>query len=152
MARVGGYQADRRANDRPLKNTQSVRVEPARGDFNDVELSLTYVVPFTIHNTSNKMKRIRFIPPRTGPFQLNHVPQNIAPGLSQIVEVEFSTNMEKDYQDEWCVGGLGPGWVCEWLWPWLWLWVGVACRSSQRCARAASSMAQANTAWCCSPV
>ena len=104
MLRPGGYQHDQKVGDRNMagmQNTSSVRVEPARGDFNDVELSLTYVVPFTIHNTSNKMKRIRFIPPRTGPFQLNHVPQNIAPGLSQIVEVEFSTNVEKDYADEW---------------------------------------------------
>ena len=47
------------------------------------------------------MKRVRFIPPRSGPFRLNHMPQNIAPGLSQIVEVEFSTDIEKEYEDQW---------------------------------------------------
>lgn len=35
--------------------TPSLRVEPARGDFNDVERSTKYVLPFTIHNTSSKV-------------------------------------------------------------------------------------------------
>mmetsp|Transcript_140642 Transcript_140642/g.244902 ORF Transcript_140642/g.244902 Transcript_140642/m.244902 type:complete len:2974 (-) Transcript_140642:636-9557(-) len=104
--RKGGYQGEKQSGTVslpmvPTRQNKSCRVEPDFGDFNDVECGVTYVVPFMIHNSSNKMKRVRFIPPRSGPFRLNHMPQNIAPGLSQIVEVEFSTNVEKEYEDQW---------------------------------------------------
>lgn len=79
--------------------TPSIRVTPAVGEFSDVEPGMVFVIPFTIHNVSNKVKRVRFAPPKTSAFRLINTQQSIAPGMKQNIEVEFSSKEIKEYHD-----------------------------------------------------
>jgi hypothetical protein len=77
----------------------NLRVTPTVGEFSDVEPGMVFVIPFTIHNTSTRIKRVRFHPPKTTAFRLINTQQSIAPGMKQVVEVEFSSKEVKDYHD-----------------------------------------------------
>eukprot|EP00759_Apiculatamorpha_spiralis_P010205 PhF_6_TR17060/c1_g1_i1/m.26073 len=87
----------------PVVLSKSIRVTPAVAEFNDVETSLTFVIPFTIQNLSTVAKNVRFILPKTPVFKIINTPQVIAPGLKHTVELEFMTKAANDYHDVWSV-------------------------------------------------
>ena len=86
----------------PVQNpvcNNSLRVSPCVGEFSDIGCDLIYVIRFTIFNTSNKVRRVRFRPPENSVFTLVTHPHSIAPGLRQEIEVEFCTKDARDYND-----------------------------------------------------
>ena len=80
-----------------------LRISPSVGEFSDIGCDLIYVIRFTISNTSNASQRIRFKPPESNAFKLLTLPQNIAPGLKQEIEVEFCTRETRDFNDSFSV-------------------------------------------------
>eukprot|EP00762_Andalucia_godoyi_P000316 ANDGO_03161.mRNA.1 hypothetical protein H310_00289 len=78
----------------------SFRVFPPEVRFKDVQTGIKYFMRLTIQNTSMQTKRIRVIPPAQKAFSLQYVPlEGIAPGLEQIVELEFVAKDKKDSFD-----------------------------------------------------
>eukprot|EP01064_Diplonema_japonicum_P004662 TRINITY_DN13060_c0_g1_i1.p1 TRINITY_DN13060_c0_g1~~TRINITY_DN13060_c0_g1_i1.p1 ORF type:complete len:2889 (+),score=686.18 TRINITY_DN13060_c0_g1_i1:67-8733(+) len=80
-----------------------MRISPSVGEFSDISCDLIYVIRFTIFNMSNKVQRVRFTPPETSVFKLITLPQSIAPGLKQEIEVEFCTKEVRDFNDSFSV-------------------------------------------------
>ena len=76
-----------------------IRITPTVGEFSDVEPGMVFVIPFVIHNVSNRVSRVRFTPPKTSAFRVIHSQQSIAPGMKQVIEVEFSSKEVRDYHD-----------------------------------------------------
>ena len=59
-----------------------MRVFPPVVEFHGVEVGTLYVITITIQNTSNTVRRVRFIPPKTRAFTLRNEPKGgLAPGL-----------------------------------------------------------------------
>jgi hypothetical protein len=83
----------------PKEVDANLRVTPTVGEFSDVEPGMVFVIPFTIHNLSNRIKRVRFHPPKTSVFRLINTQQSIAPGMKQVIEVEFSSKEARDFHD-----------------------------------------------------
>lgn len=82
-----------------MSTVSSIKVTPTVGEFSDVEPGMIFVIPFTIHNVSNSVKRVRFGPPKTSYFRLINTQQSIAPGMKQVVEVEFTSKEVKEVHD-----------------------------------------------------
>ena len=80
-------------------SVMSIKVTPTVGEFSDVEPGMIFVIPFTIHNVSTSVRRVRFGPPKTNAFRLINTQQSIAPGMKQVVEVEFSSKEVKEVHD-----------------------------------------------------
>lgn len=82
-----------------MTSLKSIKVTPSVGEFSDVEPGMIFVIPFTIHNVSDAVKRVRFAPPKTSFFRLINTQQSIAPGMKQTVEVEFTSKEVKEIHD-----------------------------------------------------
>ena len=82
-----------------MSEHSNIRVTPSIGEFADVEPGMVFVIPFTIHNVSNRVKRVRFGPPKTSAFRLISAQQSIAPGMKQSIEVEFSSKEVQEVHD-----------------------------------------------------
>ncbi|KAJ9446795.1 hypothetical protein DIPPA_05915 [Diplonema papillatum] len=82
---------------------RSVRVTPEAGEFSDVRVDLIYVIRFTIFNRSQRVQRVRFRPPKGACFKLITLPQSVAPGLQQEIEIEFCTKEPRDCEDSFSV-------------------------------------------------
>lgn len=82
-----------------MTSLKSIKVTPSVGEFSDVEPGMIFVIPFTIHNVSDSVKRVRFAPPKTSFFRLINTQQSIAPGMKQTVEVEFTSKEVKEIHD-----------------------------------------------------
>ena len=69
--------------------------------FDAVEAGNRYVIEITVHNTSMKGQRVRFVPPRASAFMLavqNDV--ELAPGLELRAELSFCSAEPKDFYDK----------------------------------------------------
>ena len=66
-----------------------MRVFPPVVEFHGVEVGTLYVITITIQNTSNTVRRVRFIPPKTQ-FTLRNEPKGgLAPGLDVSADIDF---------------------------------------------------------------
>ena len=80
-----------------------MRVFPPVVEFHGVEVGTLYVITITIQNTSNTVRRVRFIPPKTRAFTLRNEPKGgLAPGLDVSADVEFFAETEQDFHDKPC--------------------------------------------------
>ena len=78
-----------------------MRVFPPVVEFHGVEVGTLYVITITIQNTSNTVRRVRFIPPKTRAFTLRNEPKGgLAPGLDVSADIEFFAETEQDFHDK----------------------------------------------------
>ena len=78
-----------------------IRVFPAVAQFNDTEPHVTHVLTVTVVNRSDKVRRIRFKPPRTAEFTLHQIPSvAVAPGLEVSADLEYFSTSDGDFADE----------------------------------------------------
>ena len=78
-----------------------IRVFPATAEFTNIEAGVTHILAITVLNRSDRVRRIRFIGPKTREFVLHQIPTvGVAPGLEISADLEFFSSKEQDYMDE----------------------------------------------------
>lgn len=83
-----------------------VQVTPGRGEFINFDVDTTYVMSFSVCNRSHVLQTIRFMGPQATKmaFRLvNTESVRLAPGLTHVVDVEFSTHFPQDCHDSFTV-------------------------------------------------
>lgn len=82
-----------------------LELTPMKGEFLNYIVDTTYVLSFTVRNRSNTTQMLRFTPPQKVPnFRLvDYQAVRLAPGLARVMDVEFSTHVEKDFSDNWTI-------------------------------------------------
>lgn len=78
---------------------------PSKGEFLNYIVDTTYVLSFTVRNRSNTTQMLRFLPPqKVLNFRLvDYQAVRLAPGLARVIDVEFSTHEEGDFEDSWTI-------------------------------------------------
>lgn len=92
----------------PLEALKASELElsPLKGEFINYDVDTTYVMAFTIRNRSTTTQTLRFFPPQkcVNAFRLvNYDSVRLAPGLSRVIDVEFSTHTVEDYEDSFVI-------------------------------------------------
>jgi len=66
----------------------------------DIEPNQSYEVTVTVRNISKKVRRIKFVKPKTSKFNLDYEPQGpVAAGLAIKMNVSFETDQDGDFHD-----------------------------------------------------
>ena len=79
----------------------ALRCFPSVVEFQGIEEGTLYVLTLSIQNVAAGVRRIRFIPPTSGAFTLNHCPSvAVASGLEVRAEIEFQAQELRDYSDK----------------------------------------------------
>jgi hypothetical protein len=66
----------------------------------DIEPNQSYEVTVTVRNISKKVRRIKFVKPKTSKFSLDYEPQGpVAAGLAIKMNVSFETDQDGDFHD-----------------------------------------------------
>ena len=79
----------------------ALRCFPSVVEFNGIEEGTLYVLTLSIQNVAAGVRRIRFVPPASGAFTLNHSPSvAVASGLEVRAEIEFQAQELRDYSDK----------------------------------------------------
>ncbi|KAH9600628.1 hypothetical protein LSM04_006869 [Trypanosoma melophagium] len=82
----------------------AIQVEPRQGYCVNFDVDTTYAIPFTVRNVSREMCTVRFTPPSNQRvFRINTTSVRLAPGLTHVIEAEFTTHEPRDYQDSFVV-------------------------------------------------
>ena len=78
-----------------------IRVFPAVAEFKDTEPNVTHMLTITVVNRSDRVKRIRFVPPKLKQFALHQIPSiPVAPGLEVSADLEYFHTEDGDFEDE----------------------------------------------------
>ncbi|ORC88033.1 uncharacterized protein TM35_000192770 [Trypanosoma theileri] len=82
----------------------AIQVEPRQGYYVNFDVHTTYSIPFTVRNVAREMCTVRFTPPSNQRvFRINTTSVRLAPGLTHVIEAEFTTHEPRDYQDSFVV-------------------------------------------------
>lgn len=66
----------------------------------DIEPNQNYEVTVTVRNISKRVRRLKFVSPKTGKFQIEHDMQGpLAAGLAVKMNVSFETDADGDFHD-----------------------------------------------------
>ena len=89
-------------NQRQLGQTGAlIRVFPAVAEFRNTEPNVAHVLTVTVVNRSERVQRIRFVPPKMRQFTLHQVPaMPVAPGLEVSADLEYFWTEDGDFADE----------------------------------------------------
>nr|CCC90788.1 conserved hypothetical protein [Trypanosoma congolense IL3000] len=104
MPKSGALETKDAGSAPPGTERKTIQVHPAQGSYMNFDVDTTYVIPFTVINLSREMCTVRFTNPNNHRvFRINTDSVRLAPGLKHVIEAEFFTHTQDDYEDSFVV-------------------------------------------------